>query len=80
MPLVVQSVDQNSVAQQLGLGPGCLLVSIDGNPLCDALDYQFYTAAERFTLTVCENGSSGTSRWRKRSTSPWAATSRPTWG
>ena len=56
MPLVVQSVDENSLAQRLGLGNGCLLMAIDGNPLCDALDYQFYTASERFTLTVCEGG------------------------
>ena len=56
MPLVVQSVDENSLAQRLGLGAGCLLMAIDGNPLCDALDYQFYTASERFTLTVCEGG------------------------
>nr|WP_317400306.1 DUF512 domain-containing protein [uncultured Gemmiger sp.] len=56
MPLVVQSVDENSLAQRLGLNTGCLLLAIDGNPLCDALDYQFYTASKHFTLTVCEDG------------------------
>ena len=32
------------------------LLAIDGNPLNDALDYQFYTSAPHFTLTICQNG------------------------
>lgn len=56
MPLHVVSVDPGSIAQELGLGPGYTLLSIDGNPLCDALDYQFYTASPKFQLTVCREG------------------------
>ena len=56
MPLYVQSVEPESPAARLGLQPGCVLMSIDGNELCDALDYQFYTAASAFRLTVCEAG------------------------
>ncbi len=56
MPLHVVSVDPGSIAQDLGLGPGCVLLSIDGNPLCDALDYQYYTASPKFQLTVCQDG------------------------
>lgn len=56
MPLQVQQIAEGSTAQRLGLRVGSTLVSIDGNPLHDALDYQFYTAAEHFVLTVCENG------------------------
>ena len=43
MPLHLVSVDEHSPAQRLGLEPGCTLLAIDGNPLNDALDYQFYT-------------------------------------
>ena len=56
MALTVQSVEPNSVAQRLGIIPGCRLLSIDGNPLDDALDYQFYTASARFSLAVCQAG------------------------
>lgn len=56
MALQVQQIAEGSVAEQLGLRSGCSLVSIDGNPLHDALDYQFYTASEHFILTVCEEG------------------------
>lgn len=56
MPLQLVNVDENSPAQRLGLSPGTLLVAIDGNELSDALDYQYYTAAPSFRLTVCENG------------------------
>ncbi|MDD4850993.1 MAG: DUF512 domain-containing protein [Gemmiger sp.] len=56
MPLQVQSVEKNSPAAALGLGPGTVLLKIDGKPLSDALDYQFYTAAEQFSLTVCTGG------------------------
>ena len=56
MPLHLVSVDEHSPAQRLGLEPGCSLLAIDGNPLNDALDYQFYTSAPHFTLTICQNG------------------------
>lgn len=56
MALTVQKVEPGSPAERLGLGPGCLLLSIDGNELNDALDYQYYTAAARFTLAVCQDG------------------------
>lgn len=56
MALQVVSVDENTPAQRLGIAPGAMLVSIDGKPLRDALDYQFYSAATRFTLTLCRNG------------------------
>ena len=41
MPLHLVSVDEHSPAQRLSLEPGCTLLAIDGNPLNDALDYQF---------------------------------------
>ena len=60
MALTVQSVAPGSPAQRLGLAPGCRLLAVDGNELFDALDYQYYTAAPRFALTVCQNGAQQT--------------------
>ena len=56
MALQIVSVDENTPARRMGLAPGTQLVAIDGKPLRDALDYQFYSAATRFTLTVCRDG------------------------
>lgn len=56
MPLQVTKVDDDSPAQRLGILPGASLLTIDGKPLRDALDYQFYSAAPKFTLTLCQEG------------------------
>lgn len=56
MPLQVTNVDPGSPAERLGVLPGCSLLSIDGKPLRDALDYQFYSAAPHFELTLCQDG------------------------
>jgi hypothetical protein len=42
MALYVTAVDENSPAERFGLTVGCALLAIDGHPLNDALDYQFY--------------------------------------
>lgn len=56
MPLYITAVDENSPAQKLGLQPGCALLAIDGHPLADALDYQFYTTPSAFALEICVDG------------------------
>ena len=55
MPLYVTAIDEGSPAQKMGLTLGCALLSIDGHPLNDALDYQFYSTPATFSLEVCEN-------------------------
>ena len=55
MPLYVTKIDEGSPAQKLGLSLGCALLAVDGHPLNDALDYQFYTTPTSFSLEVCEN-------------------------
>ena len=50
MAIKIQTVEAGSQAQQLGLGPGDELLSVDGNPLNDTLDYEFYTDSSSFHL------------------------------
>ena len=52
MAIKIQTVEPGSPAQQLGLGPGDELLSVDGNPLNDTLDYEFYTDSFSFHLTA----------------------------
>lgn len=46
----VQSVQPEGLGAELGLGPGYELISIDGRPLDDFLDWEFLSADERFVL------------------------------
>ena len=52
MALYVTAVDENSPAERLGISVGCALLAIDGHPLNDALDYQFYTTPAHFSLAL----------------------------
>lgn len=54
MALYVTSVDADSPAQKAGITEGCALLAVDGHPLGDALDYQFYTTPAHFSLEVCQ--------------------------
>ena len=56
MALHVVSVEEGSPAQRLGIAEGCTLLAVDGHPLNDALDYQFYTTPAHFSLQVCQEG------------------------
>jgi len=50
-------VDKNSVGRSLGLKPGDVVLAFDGFQAEDILDYEFYDAAESFTLKVrAKNG------------------------
>jgi putative radical SAM enzyme (TIGR03279 family) len=48
----VTAVHPDSIAAELGLQPGCELISIDGRELEDFLDWEFLSAEERFVLHV----------------------------
>lgn len=49
---VVDAVRPGSIAQQAGLRAGDRVVSIDGRPLRDAVDFQFHAAEETIELEV----------------------------
>ena len=56
MAVTIESIDGGSPAQALGLQPGDVLLSVDGNPINDMLDYQFYTDSPSFRLTARVGG------------------------
>lgn len=53
MALQIVSIDAGSPAERAGLTPGMMLASVEGRPLRDALDYQFYTTPATLELGVC---------------------------
>ena len=51
MGVLITGVKKNSISRHLGLHPGDMLLCVDNNNIVDVLDYKFYTASERFTIT-----------------------------
>ena len=77
MALYVTAVDENSPAERFGLTVGCALLAIDGHPLNDALDYQFYTTPTSFSLEVCENEQVRKSSRKRRKSLAWGGRCLP---
>ena len=53
---LIAEVAPGSAAKELGLHPGDRLVAINGHPLRDALDYQFYLADDHLDLQLERDG------------------------
>ncbi len=56
MAVKIASIDKGSAAEHAGIYEGDTLLSVDGNPINDMLDYQFYTAGPKIELTVNAGG------------------------
>ena len=50
--LTIDKVMPGSIAEELELEPGDRLVAVNGHPLRDVIDYNFYTADDEFELQV----------------------------
>lgn len=51
----IEMVQPGSIAEQCGIKPGDLLISINGEPVLDQVDYQYLTVQEKLVL-VLESG------------------------
>ena len=45
-------VDKGSISYRLGIKSGDILLSFDGNPVKDILDYHYYDGMEEFVMTI----------------------------
>ncbi len=52
MPAIVSSVEKGSIAEELEIEAGDILLSIDGVELSDLIDYRFYINSEELTLEI----------------------------
>lgn len=52
MDAVVKNVDKGSIADEIGIVPGDIIVSVDESPLKDILDYRFLTASDEYVLEI----------------------------
>ena len=52
----ITGVLRRSLAERAGIATGDVLVSIDGNEICDVLDYRFYLTERNITLLIDRGG------------------------
>ena len=48
MDAVVKKVYENSIADEIGMEPGDIIVSIDGQKLKDILDFKFFSSSDEY--------------------------------
>src|SRR6266478_2289966 len=46
----VSRIEQNSIAAELGIQPGTELLTVNGRPVADFLDWEFLTADEELVI------------------------------
>lgn len=51
---LIRSVDEGSLAWEMGVEPGMYLVSIDGHEITDVFDYRYYMADEELDILIRE--------------------------
>ncbi|NLW78780.1 MAG: DUF512 domain-containing protein [Ruminococcaceae bacterium] len=54
MAVTIERVEKGSAAQKAGLRAGMRLVAINGHPICDGLDYEFYTTAAHLKMEALD--------------------------
>ena len=52
MPAIVSSVEKGSIAEELEIESGDVLLSIDGVTMTDLIDYNFYCKTEELTIEI----------------------------
>jgi len=53
---IVSAVVPDSSAEEIGIRPGDQIVSINGHPLRDIIDYRFYSAEETIEIVILRDG------------------------
>lgn len=69
----ISSVEKGSPAEKAGLLPDDSIISINGNPINDGLDYYFYTTDSRLIIEVQRAGSTFTATVKKEEYAPLGA-------
>ncbi len=50
--VTVKAVEKSSYAERAGIRSGDVLVSVNGNEICDVLDYRYYVTEKKLTLVL----------------------------
>ena len=67
---LVKAVEAGSFAARLGVQPGDILLAVNGQPVEDVIDVQYYAAEYRVALTIQRGGETITLRGTRREMQP----------
>lgn len=56
MSVIITQVSKHSIADKLGIEGGWTLLTINGNEICDVLDFRFYETERRVELVLTDRG------------------------
>ena len=56
---VIKSIIPGSIADELGIEPGDVLLSVNGEPVTDVFDYRFRIKDEELTILIRKGTASG---------------------
>ena len=51
---IISHVDPLSPADDAGFTPGCSILAVDGNPICDILDWQWYSDGDEMLVAYMD--------------------------
>ncbi|MDO4443479.1 MAG: PDZ domain-containing protein, partial [Slackia sp.] len=72
---VILEVEEGSPADDAGFTPGCKICAVDGQPLRDVLDWQWYTADDEIELSYIDlDGDEGTVVLEREEGESWGIT------
>lgn len=54
--LIIKEIEKNSIGEEIGLEIGDAVLKFDGHEVVDVLDYLYYDAKEKFTVTIGTHG------------------------
>ncbi|RIK38596.1 MAG: DUF512 domain-containing protein [Chloroflexi bacterium] len=73
-PGLVQHVARGGLAEEIGIEPGDRIVRVNGHPLRDILDFQFYSSVEEVLLEVERDGTVVLCEVERDLEEPWGIT------
>ncbi|MDO5043434.1 MAG: DUF512 domain-containing protein, partial [Slackia sp.] len=75
MAAVILEVEEGSPADDAGFEPGCKICAVDGHPLRDVIDWQWYSADDGIELSYIDlDGESGTVALEREEGESWGIT------
>ncbi len=60
MAVIIEGIEKESIAENLGISAGDTLVSINGNKISDVLDYRFYQNNEEVSVVILDKSGNQT--------------------
>ncbi len=68
---VISTIEPGALADRMGLQPGDVILAVNGHPLRDVIDFQFYSAEEGIELQIRRNDQEFTKHGLRDYDLPW---------